>query len=107
MVRRLSVSSKEPTDSGFCLCPAEVQNRKLSLTVGAGSRVLAGRLMAKAGTFQACRRPACCTLIRKVKLAFCREIADGGFPSPDGRYLAFPANTFSSNVWMIENFDQR
>jgi hypothetical protein len=24
-------------------------------------------------------------------------------PSPDGRYLAFPATTISSNVWMIEN----
>ena len=26
--------------------------------------------------------------------------------SRDGRYLAFPATTVSSNVWMIENFDQ-
>jgi serine/threonine protein kinase len=25
-------------------------------------------------------------------------------PSPDGRHLAFPASTFSSNAWMIENF---
>jgi len=30
-----------------------------------------------------------------------------GIPSPDGRYLAFPATTISSNVWMIESFDQR
>jgi len=36
------------------------------------------------------------------------QIADGtGAPSPDGRYLAFPAYTLSSNAWMIENFDQR
>jgi len=35
------------------------------------------------------------------------RIADGGSPSPDGRYLAFPAYTLSSNAWMIENFDQR
>ena len=27
-------------------------------------------------------------------------------PSRDGRYLAFPATTVSSNVWMIENFDR-
>jgi serine/threonine protein kinase/Tol biopolymer transport system component len=30
-----------------------------------------------------------------------------GLPSPDGRYLAFSAFTYSSNAWMIENFDQR
>ena len=30
-----------------------------------------------------------------------------GLPSPDGRYLASSAFTFSSNAWMIENFDQR
>ena len=28
----------------------------------------------------------------------------GIIPSPDGRYLAFPAETASSNVWMVENF---
>jgi WD40-like Beta Propeller Repeat len=33
--------------------------------------------------------------------------AEYGLPSPDGRYLASSAFTFSSNVWMIENFDQR
>jgi serine/threonine protein kinase len=33
--------------------------------------------------------------------------AEWGSPSPDGRYLAFPAFTYSSNAWMIENFDQR
>jgi Tol biopolymer transport system component len=27
-----------------------------------------------------------------------------GIPSPDGRYLAFPASTSTSNAWMIENF---
>jgi Tol biopolymer transport system component len=30
-----------------------------------------------------------------------------GLPSPDGRYLAFPKFTYSSNAWMIDNFDQR
>jgi hypothetical protein len=25
-------------------------------------------------------------------------------PSPDGRYLAFNAETWDSNVWMLENF---
>jgi hypothetical protein len=35
------------------------------------------------------------------------RIADAGCPSPDGRYLAFPATTLTSNAWMVENFDQR
>jgi len=25
-------------------------------------------------------------------------------PSPDGRYLAYQAETTDSNVWMLENF---
>ena len=28
----------------------------------------------------------------------------GPHPSPDGKYLAFEAQTFDSNVWMIDNF---
>jgi Tol biopolymer transport system component len=44
---------------------------------------------------------------RKGQARVLSRVADGGSPSPDGRYLAFSANTFSSNVWMIENFDQR
>jgi Tol biopolymer transport system component len=44
---------------------------------------------------------------RKGQARVLSRVADGGSPSPDGRYLAFAANTFSSNVWMIENFDQR
>ena len=25
-------------------------------------------------------------------------------PSPDGKYLAFQAQTFDTNVWLLENF---
>ena len=28
----------------------------------------------------------------------------GPLPSPDGKYLAFQAQTRDSNVWMLENF---
>jgi len=27
-----------------------------------------------------------------------------GFPSPDGRHLAFPGVTTEGNIWMMENF---
>ena len=37
---------------------------------------------------------------------FCRATEIGDPPSPDGRYLAFPKFTFSSNAWMIENLTQ-
>jgi len=39
-------------------------------------------------------------LIRKGKAQLLYQTA----PSPDGKYLAFKAHTFDSNVWVIENF---
>jgi serine/threonine protein kinase/Tol biopolymer transport system component len=44
---------------------------------------------------------------RKGQARVLSRVADYGSASPDGRYLAFPAYTLSSNAWMIENFDQR
>ena len=33
-----------------------------------------------------------------------RQWMDSPLPSPDGKYLAFQAQTWDSNVWMLENF---
>jgi serine/threonine protein kinase len=42
-----------------------------------------------------------------AKVLWQQPISYGGLwaiPSPDGRYLAFPASTSTGNAWMIENF---
>jgi len=40
------------------------------------------------------------TLIKKGKA----QLLYQPVPSPDGKYLAYEAHTWESNVWVIENF---
>jgi hypothetical protein len=47
------------------------------------------------------------TLAGKVKLLVRnrhRQWMVNPLPSPDGKYLAFQAQTWDSNVWMLEGF---
>jgi Tol biopolymer transport system component/DNA-binding winged helix-turn-helix (wHTH) protein len=47
------------------------------------------------------------TLLGKVQPLFSsphRQSIYGPLPSPDGRFLAFQAETFDSNVWLLESF---